>query len=319
MTGFPQSVAYGQAPGIEGDFSSANPRFSALAGQQAFVAGSNLFVGRFAWTDQNATNSIANCNGVGNVAGFIHREQQAFISTYLAETSMQVLPGVEVTIMSGGDFWARNTGTLVTTVGMKAYAKYSDGTVAFGPTGSPPTAGSVTGSIAAGAASVTASIAIVQAQTPGALSSGVMTVTAVGSGTLVPGATLSGTGVQTGTTVVAQLTGTTGGIGTYTVSIPQTTASTTITAAYGILTVTAVGSGVVAIGDVLSGSGVTAGTAVVSFGTGTGGTGTYNVNTSQTASSTTITAAGYVETKWICMDVGRQPNDIVRISDHPLG
>lgn len=56
------------------------------------------------------------------------------------------------------------------------------------------------------------------------------------------------------------------------------------------LTVSAVTSGVLYIGQVLSGSGVTSGTTITAFGTGSGGTGTYTVSTSQTASSTTITA-----------------------------
>lgn len=68
-------------------------------------------------------------------------------------------------------------------------------------------------------ASVTASIAATT-----------MTVTAVGSGTLYPGANLMGTGVKTGTIIVSQLSGTTGGIGTYQVSLSQTVASTTVTA-----------------------------------------------------------------------------------------
>lgn len=55
------------------------------------------------------------------------------------------------------------------------------------------------------------------------------------------------------------------------------------------LTVTAIISGDIDQGQVLSGSGVTTGTTITSFGTGTGGTGTYNVNISQTANSTTIT------------------------------
>jgi hypothetical protein len=62
------------------------------------------------------------------------------------------------------------------------------------------------------------------------------------------------------------------------------------------LTVTAVGSGTLTVGQTLSGSGVTAGTKITAFGTGTGGTGTYTVSASQTVSSTTITAAGAVST-----------------------
>lgn len=56
------------------------------------------------------------------------------------------------------------------------------------------------------------------------------------------------------------------------------------------LDVTAVTSGVIDIGQTLTGTGVTAGTKVVAFGTGTGGTGTYTVDISQTVASTTINA-----------------------------
>lgn len=56
------------------------------------------------------------------------------------------------------------------------------------------------------------------------------------------------------------------------------------------LTVSAVASGALAVGQVISGAGVTAGTKITALGTGTGGTGTYTVDTSQTASSTTISA-----------------------------
>jgi hypothetical protein len=55
------------------------------------------------------------------------------------------------------------------------------------------------------------------------------------------------------------------------------------------LTVTAVSSGTICLGQVLSGTGVTA-CVITGKGTGTGGTGTYTVSVSQTAASTTITA-----------------------------
>lgn len=56
-----------------------------------------------------------------------------------------------------------------------------------------------------------------------------MAVTAVASGALFPGMLISGSGVSAGTTIVSQLTGTTGNVGTYQVSISQTVSSTTIT------------------------------------------------------------------------------------------
>lgn len=58
-----------------------------------------------------------------------------------------------------------------------------------------------------------------------------------------------------------------------------------------ILNVTAVTSGVVMTGMTLSGSGITGGTKITAYGTGAGGIGTYTVDTSQNATSTTITGA----------------------------
>lgn len=58
-----------------------------------------------------------------------------------------------------------------------------------------------------------------------------------------------------------------------------------------VLTVTAVTSGILSVGETLSGAGVTASTKIIGYGTGAGGTGTYIVDTSQSATSTTITAA----------------------------
>jgi hypothetical protein len=69
------------------------------------------------------------------------------------------------------------------------------------------------------------------------------------------------------------------------VTIPgQNVASTTISETHGVLTVTAMTSGAYAVGQSLSGTGVTAGTTITALGTGTGQTGTYIVDTTQTAS-----------------------------------
>jgi len=118
----------------------------------------------------------------------------------------------------------------------------------------------------------------------------IMTVTVVGAGSVVNGAIIAGTGVTAGTQIQKQLTGTTRGVGTYQVSISQSVASGTITGSYGTMTVSAVASGALAVGQTVSGTGVTAGTVITALGTGTGGTGTYFVSPSQTASSTTVSA-----------------------------
>lgn len=144
-----------------------------------------------------------------------------------------------------------------------------------------PSAASVTGSIAAGTASVTASIA-----------GNTMYVTAVSSGTLVVGAILSGTGVAAGTQIDAQISGTAGGIGEYAVSKTQVATSTTVSASYGTMTVTAIGSGTLSVGQTITGGTTAANTAITALGTGTGLAGTYFVNLTQTVTSGALTATG---------------------------
>ena len=56
-----------------------------------------------------------------------------------------------------------------------------------------------------------------------------------------------------------------------------------------VLTVTAVTSGTLAVGQIITGTNVLPGTRITALGTGTGGTGTYTVSQSQTVASTTIT------------------------------
>ena len=56
----------------------------------------------------------------------------------------------------------------------------------------------------------------------------VLTVSAVTSGTILTGMTLTGTGITAGTRIVAQVSGTTGGVGVYTVSTSQEVGSITI-------------------------------------------------------------------------------------------
>lgn len=63
------------------------------------------------------------------------------------------------------------------------------------------------------------------------------------------------------------------------------------------MTVTSVASGTIKVGMGISGSGVTAGTTVTAFVTGSGGAGTYTVSASQTVSSTTITSTGFPITR----------------------
>jgi baseplate J-like protein len=128
-----------------------------------------------------------------------------------------------------------------------------------------------------------ASIGIGSANSPDALvvghiSGNTLTVTAVTSGTLEVGQALSDAlgRIANGTIITAFGSGS-GGTGTYTVNQPQTVAGATFTGSGSgtNLTVSAV-TGVIGIGDVLSGTGVPGGTTIVSQTSGTpGGAGVY--------------------------------------------
>lgn len=139
------------------------------------------------------------------------------------------------------------------------------------------------------------------------VTTGVLTVSAAGlSGEIYVGMPISGTGVPGGTVITAAGTGT-GGAGTYQTNIATAVSSTTMTGpaapqqatsftgviavATGILTVSAITAGAPYPGMPLSGTGVPAGTYIVSQLTGNpGAAGTYQTNIVTAVSSTTMTS-----------------------------
>ena len=132
----------------------------------------------------------------------------------------------------------------------------------------------------------------------GSISGTTLTVTAITNGTIAAGQSLFGVGVTSETVITALGTGT-GGIGTYTINLSQTvtsrqmnstTVGAIVTGAISgtTLTVSAVTSGTLYVGQTIQGTGVTALTIITALGTGTGGAGTYTISTSQTVSSTTL-------------------------------
>ena len=145
-----------------------------------------------------------------------------------------------------------------------------------------PAASSFTGSIAPASTTLTGSIA-----------GNVLTVSAIVSGSIVPGAQLSGTGIAAGTAITSQMSGLTGGVGTYAVSVAQVVPSTSgLTAASGLLTVSAMSSGTLSVGQTVTGTGIAAGTIITGLGTGIGLVGTYVLGKSQTVASEAMTSTG---------------------------
>ncbi len=103
------------------------------------------------------------------------------------------------------------------------------------------------------------------------------------SGAIYPGARISGNGVVAGDQIVTQLSGTPGGVGVY--SLFQGTgqiSSETMTETYGMLTVGAVTSGTVAVGQEVTGVGVLPKTAIEDNLSGSGPGSTWLVNNPQT-------------------------------------
>jgi hypothetical protein len=311
---FQSAVNVSQAPGVEGDFCDKNPRYSFDAGPGGLVAGPDgAIVGRFAWAeapvDGDGAPSRVSTTGFGPVSGFVHREQQGLIVDYLASSGLKVQAGFGMTLMIGAGLWALNTGNNAAVPGMKAYANFADGKVTFNATGTPTAGGTSTAStIAAGTFSVTGSIA-----------NDVLNVTVVGSGVVRPGSTISGTNVITGTQVVEQISGTPGGVGEYVVNFgEQDVDSTTISGTYGLLTIGGTVAGTFAVGQTVTGSGITDNTHIRQAITGLGGAGTYAVDISQVVSSQAINTAANVETKWYARSQGL-PGEIVKISDQAVG
>lgn len=204
---FQTSVNTDPAPAVEGDFASANPRASLLAGPGALTAGvGGVIVGRFARA-KNSDGTVTNADpGVANRLAFVHRNQPALITAWLGEASMLVNQGLEITLFDAGDFWARFAGGAA--IGQKVFASYADGTAIAGADGSPPAGAVVTADTTNGSTT--------------------LTVTGVTSGTLAVGQPVSGTGIPAGAYIASLGTGT-GGVGTYVLSAAATADGTGVT------------------------------------------------------------------------------------------
>lgn len=272
--GFQKVVRNQPGVAVQGDFYGTNPRASVLGleGQYQSPLG-GVVVGNFAWALPNA-NALSASYVTPAQIGFVGRNNQALITEFLGIATLTVPRGYPVTLYSQGDFWALFAAGA--TPGQRVYADPNTGA---------PVAGPASG---INVASVTAVGGFVgtAAQTAAGTT---MTVSAVTAGRLIVGSVLAGTGVDVGLTVVAQLTGTPGGVGTYTVSTTTGFASTAVTATSDTMDVTAVGSGVLGVGSKLSGSGVTAGTVITGQLSGTtGGVGVYTISPVQKWTSTTV-------------------------------
>lgn len=204
-------------PGVgqKGDFASANLRTTVDASPGGFVAAGALrspIVGNFAWGNQFPAGLGFYANGqeafsayygeAGAEIGFVHREAELPIITFLADNTSVYQAGLIISLYNNGDFWALFPAGA--SVGQKVFANYKDGS---------------TYAAAAGTSTQTASVTAALANT------GILTVSAVGSGTINIGDVVLGANTATGDgfAVLEQLSGTAGGVGTYMTSMTGVT------------------------------------------------------------------------------------------------
>jgi len=151
------------------------------------------------------------------------------------------------------------------------------------------------GNVASGAQITPDATGILQLNTGSGAGTAAMTIDAsqnvVLAGTVSSGAITSSGAINSSGTI----TSSTGTLYPLVSATAVSTATTSFTASIAstTMTVTAVGSGVIAVGQLITGTGVTAGTTILAQLTGSAGsTGTYTVSASQTVASTTITVVG---------------------------
>lgn len=219
--GFQTRVNRSVPPAVIGQYASMNPRATAIAGPGAFRSGNGLkydgvtqnlaVIGSFAWGQGSFATSQKPAGA--SVGGFVANELQTVIPfpnsgdpLYPNTVRLAVENGFAVTLNSHGDFWTLPVAPVngIVSPEDEVYARAYDGALT-----NDPVEFSATG-----------------VQTA---SSTTVTISAVTKGALVPGVALQGTGLGTAPVVVAQLTGTPGGAGTYTLNESTGFASATVT------------------------------------------------------------------------------------------
>ncbi len=138
---FQNQVYINPAQAVPGDFASSNPMIYKLSGNGKMVAvAEGVTVGKFAALLADGTvDSILAAAPQATRVGFVHRENNAQITTYLAESSMIIQGGQPVALFGKGDFWVRTdviTGTPVR--GAAVYWDVLTGNTIIGAPGSPP-------------------------------------------------------------------------------------------------------------------------------------------------------------------------------------
>jgi hypothetical protein len=243
---FQNKVNTNQAPGVLGDFASTNPFASVLAASLQLVApAGGLTVGNFAWV--GPAGQVSQSYVAGYQIGFLLRNEQALVTQFLGETSLVVPAGFPITLMNGGDYWAKFAAGA--TPGQNVYADPNTGALVAGATTPASAAGTATQGVTGTLTTVSGSANV--------------TVNSVSAGILAVGDVVVSANIPAGTTVLSQTSVTAGSgaglLGVYVLSAPASASAgpTAFTSNSTILNVTAVSTGAFNVGDSVTGSGTT--------------------------------------------------------------
>jgi hypothetical protein len=106
---FQNQVYINPAQAIPGDFASSNPMVYKLSSTGKMVADSSgVKVGQFCALNADGTvTTIPGAAPTGGLSrvGFVHREENAQITTFLAESGYTIQPGQPVAAFGTGDFF----------------------------------------------------------------------------------------------------------------------------------------------------------------------------------------------------------------------
>lgn len=183
-------------------------------------------------------------------------------ATALTLAQLQALSGSLTVVMDGYSH-------VISSISLSSYNSFSAAAAGISAAFTDSTEASFTGSVGA---SFTGSAGSPTTQ---------LVVTAV-TGYLSVGDTVAGTGITNGTTIASQISGTPGGAGTYGLSASNSASSASCTSTSNVVDVTVVASGSLAVGQTLSGSGITGSPVITKQVSGTaGGIGTYQFSGSQ--------------------------------------
>ena len=267
-TGFQTFVNNELPPAVAGDFAGANIRSNVVAGAGAYVATpAGVTIGVGGWADPS-TGQVSNYYRPNSFPGFVHREGQAIVTTFLGVASALIQSGDMVTLMNQGDF----SGIFAAggTPGQKVYFDAKTGALTAAAAGGSVVGANTGASITAGVLTTTDAD-----QSGSALAVGqIITGVGVPPGTYIASADGTGSGTHLwnlanldGTTIADVTSETMANTGVtetqfflastvkVDASFTATIAAPVIPSPYSVMTVTAVGSGVLAPGQWLSSAG----------------------------------------------------------------